>query len=62
MACVMPGDRVAFGGSGVLEETDDVARAGEADADHARIARAIDHVVDQSGLEAAIGGDWFRGR
>ena len=38
----------------MLEEADDVARAGEADADHARIAGAIDDVVDEAGLEAAV--------
>ena len=46
--------RITFGGAGVLEEADDVAGAGETNANHARVAGAVDHVVDQPRLEATV--------
>ena len=41
----------------VLHEADQIARAGQADADHPGIGAAIDNVVDAAGLEAAVEGD-----
>src|SRR5687768_5952607 len=52
--------RIALRCGRVLEEADDVARAGQANTDDARIAGAINDVVDQSGFETAIGSDGAR--
>ena len=38
----------------VLQEADQIARAGQAAAEHARVGGAIDDVVDAAGLEAAV--------
>ena len=38
----------------VLQEADEIASAGEADPDDARIGAAIDHVVDAARLESAV--------
>ena len=49
-----PAERVFLLGGGVLEEADEVARAREAAAHDARVLAAVDDVVDESRLEAAV--------
>ena len=38
----------------MLQKADQIARPGKAGAHHARIAGAVDHVIDAAHLEAAI--------
>src|SRR5206468_11629370 len=48
-----PGDRI-LRGSVVFDEADQIPRSRQTAADHARIGRAVDDVVDATRLEAAV--------